>query len=323
MKIKINELRKLLVDKLKSLTISQREAVLIAEDFIGGDLKGKLDHGIFAFAGSVKKSRNKKRGKYKLLKNKPSYAYIKGNNDLGFLAADYAIKLGIAKAKKTGVAVIGAGNTQSFLRPGTWAELAANKGLIAICSNYGGGPLMAPTGARESVLSTNPLAIGIPYKKFPIVLDMAMSKRAFWHVRMARQLNKKIDKSWGIDKNGRPTADPNKLVAVLPFGGYKGYGLGLALEILTGPLVRTKVGKSTRELRGFLFILIDPKAFTKISEFKKDVEKLVRDIKNAKKLKGVKEVFIPGERAYRIEQKNLKRGYLEVDKKIIDEIKKL
>lgn len=195
--------------------------------------------------------------------------------------------------------------------------------MIGLCFNYGGGPLLAPTGAREAILSTNPIGIGIPHKPYPIVIDMATSTRAFYYVRLAKALGKKISKEWGIDKFGRPTTDPEKLVAVLPFGGYKGYILALALEILTGPLVRTKVGKSTKLVRGFLFIVINPLVFTSGSEFNKDVNKLIKDVKNARKIKGVKEIMIPGEHAYYNEQKNLKRGYLDIDKSIIETIYKL
>jgi LDH2 family malate/lactate/ureidoglycolate dehydrogenase len=324
MKIKITEINKLLQDKLKKLGLTNKQAELVASEYVRGELKGKHSHGIFGFIRSFKKmEKRKKRGHFKVIKNKPAYAYISGNKDFGQIVGNYAINLAIKKAKKSGVAMVGGGNIKAFLRPGTWAEIAAKKGMIALCFIYGGGSLVAPTGAREPILSTNPIGLGIPYKPFPIVLDMAVSERAFYYVRLARFLHKKIDKSWGIDKFGKPTTDPNKLMSVVPFGGYKGYTLALALEILTGPLVRTKVGKSSEKVRGFLFIVINPLVFTPKREFEKDVKKLIKDVKTAKKIKGVKEILIPGEKSYKNEQKNLKRGYFEIDEKIIKEIKKL
>ncbi|MBU0597399.1 Ldh family oxidoreductase [Patescibacteria group bacterium] len=323
MRIKITELRKILEQKLRLVNLTASEARIIADEYLIGELKGKKSHGIYGFIHSYKKRKTKKRGHFKVFKNKPAFAYIKGNKDYGQLVADYAIKLAIKKAKKSGVFTVGGGDVYAFLRPATWAEMAAKQGMIALCFNYGGGPLIAPTGAREPILSTNPIGIGIPYKPFPFVIDMATSNRAFWNVRMARAFKKKISKDWGIDAQGKPTTDPNKLIAVLPFGGYKGYILATAIEILTGPLVRTKVGKSTRKLRGFLFMVIDPTAFTSRKEFNKDVKKLIRDIKTAKKVKGVKEILIPGERAYKIEQKNLKRGWLEIEDSIIKDIRNL
>jgi len=323
MKIKVKDIQKLLEQKLAKIDFKPKEAKAIACEYISGELKGKSSHGIFGFIRAYKKLKRDKRGHFKITKNKPAYAYIEGNKDVGQIVADYAINLAIKKAKRTGIAMVGGGNIQAFLRPGTWAEAAARKNMIGLCFNYGGGPLMAPTGAREPVISTNPIGISIPFKPYPFVIDMAVSERAFYHVRLARELGKKINKDWGIDRFGKPTTDPNKLIAVSPFGGYKGYALGLALEILTGPLVRTKVGRSTKNLRGFLFIVINPLTFTSRKEFNQDVKKLIKDVKTARKKKGAKEILIPGERAYQTEQKRMKSGYLEIDDSIIKSIEKL
>lgn len=322
MKIKITEIRALLERKLRDRDFGTEEARIITNEYIQGELKGKGSHGIFGFVrGVYSKVNNNERGHYKIIKDRPAYAYIEGNKDIGQIVADRAINLAIRKAKRLGIAMVGGGNIHSFLRPGTWAEVAARQGMIGLCFNYGGGPLIAPTGAREPLISTNPIGIGIPYKPFPFVIDMATSARAYYHVKMARALGKKIEPGLGIDKLGQPTTDPNKVVALLPFGGYKGSALALALEMLTGPLVRTKVGKKTKRLRGFLFIVINPIAFTTRKEFDRDVRQLVRELKALKRTKGTKEIYIPGERAYRNEQENLKRGYLEIDKSIIDKIK--
>ncbi|MDP3964503.1 MAG: Ldh family oxidoreductase [bacterium] len=323
MKIRIFEIRTLLESKLKKLGFTASESKIIADEYIQGELKGKSSHGIFTFIRVYEKIKRRQRGRYKIIINKAAYAYIEGNKDIGQIVADKAIRLAISKAKKRGVAMVGGGNIQAFLRPATWAEIAARENMVALCFNFGGGPLMAPTGAREAILSTNPIGIGIPYKPYPFVIDMATSNRAFYNVRLARKLNTTIPKDWGIDRWGKPTADPNKLVAVLPFGGYKGYALALALEILTGPLVKTRVGRRSDAMRGFLFIVIDPKVFTTRKEFDRDIRALIRDVKTAKKIKGVKNILIPGERAFQTEQERLKSGFFDLDERVINEIRVL
>jgi len=323
MRIQIEKVENLLKKKLKKIGFTAQEAKAITFEYILGELKGKSSHGVFGFIRAYKRLKQQKRGHFKILKDKPAYAFIQGNRDVGQIVAYHAINLAIKKARKTGIAMVGGDNIHAFLRPGTWAEVAARKEMIGLCFNYGGGPLMAPTGAREAILSTNPIGIGIPNKEYPFVIDMAVSSRAFYHIRMAKTLGTKIRKDWGIDKKGNPTTDPNKLIAVLPFGGYKGYILGLALEILTGPLVRTKVGKSTKGVRGFLFIVINPCLFSSKKDFERDVKKLIKDVKGAKRIKGVKEIRIPGEVAYRNEKKKISSGYMEIDKSIIESIEKL
>jgi LDH2 family malate/lactate/ureidoglycolate dehydrogenase len=322
-KVTIKEIRKILEQKLHDLHFHEREARIIADEYVASEVKGKIDHGIFGFIDDYKKIKLYPRRHFAVVKNRPAYAYITGNDDVGQLIGDYAINLAIQKAKRMGIAMVGGNNMKAFLRPGTWAEAAAKKQMIGLCFIYGGGPLVAPTGAREAILSTNPIGIGIPYQPMPIVIDFAVSRRAFYHVRMARALGNKIPADWGIDATGKPTTDPNKLIAVLPFGGYKGYALGLALEILTGPLVRAKVGTTTDKKRGFLFVVIDPQAFTTMKEFNRDVKILIRQIKTAKKAKGIREIFIPGEKSFRIERQNKKKGFLDIDERIIKEIKAL
>ncbi len=341
MRIRIADLRELLQNKLLRVGFTKSEAVIIAEEYIVGEIKGKRAQGVFVFIraylsmkgdyqastdsqGDLKLLRNrKKRRHFKIAVDKPAYAFIDGHNDIGQLVAERAIKLVVQKAKRSGIAMVGGGKIQAFLRPGSWAEKAAQQGMIALCFNYGGGPLMAPTGAREPILSTNPIGIGIPYKPYPIVIDMATSARAYYHVRLAKELGMKIDPRWAIDRLGRPTTNPNKVAAVLPFGGYKGYALALAFEILTGPLVRTAVGKSTKLYRGFLFIVINPLAFTTRQKFQADVNRLIRDVKTARKIRGVKDIHIPGEQSWEIERRNRKRGYIDIDNAVIQKIRNL
>lgn len=323
MRIQIKEVEKLLKNKLRTIGFTAEESKAIVFEYISGELKGKRSHGVFGFINAYQRLKQTKRGHYKIVKDTPTYAFIEGNQDIGQIVAYKAIELAIKKAKKTGIAMVGGNNIHSFLRPGTWAEVAARKGMIGLCFNYGGGPLIAPTGSREAVLSTNPIGIGIPYKEYPFVIDMAVSERAYNQIKLAKALGKKIPTGWAIDKKGNSTTDPDAVEAVLPFGGYKGYILALALEILTGPFVKTKVGKSTKKFRGLLFIAIDPYVFTTKSDFNRDMNKLIKDVDQAKKIKGVKDIRIPGEIAAKNEMKKIESGYMDVDQSIIDAIKKL
>lgn len=323
MQVRISEMETLLTAKLRRLKFTAREARIIADEYIGGDMHGKATHGVFSFANSYKRIISKGRGHFKVTRNRGGAAFIEGHSDVGQLAARAAIDIAVKKAKRFGVGVVGGRNIHSFLRPGTWAELAARKGMVALCFNYGGGPLIAPTGAGEAILSTNPISIGIPTAPEPLVLDMAVSEHAYTFVKMAKKLGQKLKGNWAIDSRGRPTKDPNKVAAVLPFGGYKGFGLAFMFEILTGPLVRTAVGKQTKLRRGFLFIVIDPRAFTTLAQFRKDVARLVNEVKRAKRLPGVKEIIIPGERAMRTARQRKKLGTIELDPRTLAAIKTL
>ncbi len=320
MRVQITKLQSILEGKLRAIGFSAADARIVVAEHLLGELKGKRSHGVYAFIREFEKLRTRPRGRFRIAKNKAAYAFIEGNRDLGQLVADKAIRLGMEKARKSGVAMVGGRNIHAFLRPGTWAEMAARKGFVALCFNYGGGPLIAAPGARESVISTNPIGIGIPNSPNPFVIDMAVSERAFFHIRLARELGKRIPSSWAIDQNGRPTTDSKKVVAAQPFGGYKGFALGLALELLTGPLVRTEVGKRTQNVRGFLFIVLNPNVFGSRDAFRRGVRGLLREVKTAKRIPGVREIAIPGDRSFRTEAINRKRGWIEVEQSIYEQI---
>ena len=323
MKITIPELKKLCFQVFKKVGVSKKDGELIFAEYLDGELRGRASHGFAAFVKFGAKVANRKKGKPMIEKNKSAYTIINGKGNLGQVVCKDALDKTIKKAKKQGIALLGIYNMYSYLMPGTYARMAVKKDMIAIITNYGGNKRIAPFGSIDPFFGTNPLAIGIPASDYPLVLDMATSAIAMGKVRLAEKLNLLLPIGVAIDKYGKPTRDPKKAMngAIYSFGGYRGSGLALAIEILTRIMFNLE-GKVPKDApRGYLFIIIDPKIFGNVTNFKKRVASYCRLIKKSRKAKGVKEIFLPGEQSEKIKQLNLKRGYLEIDKKIIDEIK--
>jgi LDH2 family malate/lactate/ureidoglycolate dehydrogenase len=132
---------------------------------------------------------------------------------------------------------------------------------------------MAGWGATGRILGNNPLAIGIPRaeRDAPVVLDMAMSQAAVGKVGTCLREGTDIPPGWGLDANGQPSTDAQAILggAVLPFGGHKGAGLALMLELLTAALSGGAFGNEIRagDASGIdpdaskLFIALNPEAF--------------------------------------------------------------
>jgi LDH2 family malate/lactate/ureidoglycolate dehydrogenase len=262
--------------------------------------------------------------KLKVEKEKENYLLIDGNGGLGQLVAKEVIELTIKKAKNSGTCLAGIFNMHSYLMPGYYAKMFAEADMIGIVMNNSKSRV-APFGGIEPKLGTNPLAIAFPTNDIPFVLDMATSKRAMGEVRLAKFFGKSLEKGLCIDENGNETRDPNKVNALEPLGGYKGYGLALAIEVLAGALVRGKMGKVIMKGtdKGYLFLVIDPEIFVDIKTFKREVSDLIRDIKNSKKKEGIKEILFPGERAQRNYQMALEEGVIEVSERVVNDIEKL
>lgn len=327
MRIKINKIRKICENILIKHGIPVSDARIITDEYIDGELCGKLSHGLQAFPSIIKRLPIKNR--FQVEKETESMVLIDAHGYFGQVIAKKAIEIICRKAKKQGVAIGAIKNMVTFLRPAIPARMIEGKGMIGIVFNNGGLQAIAPTGGIDPIFGTNPIGVGIPTDNEPINFDMATSKRAWGEVRVAKTLGKDLPKDTFLNKQGDFTQDPNQAYSVVPEGDYKGYALALLIEILTGSLVDMPTGLKPKKkeyrttLRGAVLIAIDPSKFTSFNKFKKINSKLINDIKKSRKAKGIEEIRIPGELSQRKRSVNLKNGYFDIDERIINKIKEL
>jgi len=338
MKVSIAEARSVVEKIFQKNGLTKRQAEIVADDYIEGELLGKTSHGLSAMVTGVYGAQfisiSKKSIQVECHKN--AYARINGNQNPGQLVADKARALVVKKAKKYGIGMVGTHNTLSFLRPGSQAEYISRYDLIAIIIHNGGEPLVAPHGGVDPLLSTTPIGFAIPTASLPIVADFATSEKAWGAVRLARAGIKKLPENAFLDRIGNSTIDVKNVFSALPFGGIKGFSLGILFEILTGSLVGSPMGvhkkfiqgrgkdRSTSDVyRGAIYIAIDPSKFVNIKKFKKENSMLVNELKSSRKMKGVKEIILPGEKAYALKEKHVKQGWFDVDDGVWEKIREL
>ena len=182
-----------------------------------------------------------------------------------------------------------------------------------------------PYGSIEPLFGTNPIAFGIPAHPRPLIFDMATSAITFGAMLKAARLNQRIPEGVAIDKTGRPTTDPKKAMegATLPFdSSHKGTGLTMMIEILAGIMPGADfAGQNPSGGWGNLFITLSPTLLGDLELFKKNVKKLVERVRNSKTKTGNK-IRIVGEHTLQTRDVNLKKGEVEIDDKLYDELKK-
>lgn len=318
MKIKISEIKKLLVDILVLKKVSKSDAVILASEYLEGELQGKQTHGLMAFPSLVKGLPLKK--KTVVIKKKTlSYIFVNANYNFGTIIGHKFAQQGIEMAKKQGVAVVFIQNMLSWLRPASIAQYISSQGMVGFVVNNGGESMVAPPGGFEPQIGTNPIGIGIPTNSNDIVVDMATSKKAWGEVRKSLLNNSQLPAETYFDKQGGFANDPNDAYSVVASGGYKGFALGLFIEILAGSMVNMPMGAIKHAgvgyrtvPRGAMILILNPKFSTSLNKFKKENKKIILRIKESKKLKGIKEILIPGERAFQTRKNNLKNNYLDV-----------
>jgi len=193
-------------------------------------------------------------------------------------------------------------------RLGEYCEKTAADGLVSMLmvNSHGGAVRVAPPGGKAPRLSTNPLAIGVPLGDAPLVLDFSTSATAEGKVRVKKIAGQQCPEGWLIDNTGKATCDPNTLYgnppgSILPMGAaqaYKGFGLGLMIEILTGALSGGNVAKTVpypKKGNCIFILLIDPARFGGADHFQSEVRQLVEYIKSCPRVEGCEEIILPGE----------------------------
>jgi len=297
--------------------VPKEDAENIADHLVLANLRGVDSHGLIRvpyYIEGIRKGLVQARSETRVVEESSGITLLDGGNGLGIPVATKATDLAIDKAKSIGVGVVGVRNLGHVGMLAYYTKKVVERGFIGFaCVNA--PAVMAPWGGRERIFGTNPMCIGFPMdEERSIILDMATSVMAHFKIKMATLRGEKIPEGVALDRQGRPTTDPKEAFegVLLPFGGYKGYGLVLAIEVLTSALLGALQSKSIEwhpsTQGGFFISVIDVSRFRNYDEYKKDVLHLVDVVKSCPLAEGVKEILIPGEIEEREAEKRLRDG---------------
>ena len=236
-----------------------------------------------------------------------------GGNNVGMLTMYYATEVAIDKARKNGFSLVGVTNSWTSGRSAYYVEMVARAELIGL-HTVASPNLVAPPGGTRSALGTNPIAFGFPTQGDPLIIDIGTSAFMFTDLGMRERLGQLLPEGVAIDPQGRPTRDPEqaRLGALLPFGGYKGFALGLAMQAF-GVLAGS--GFNVNKDYGYLIIAIKPDLLLPLDDFKRDLAAVIARIKATPRQPGVDEIRIPSERAFRERERSLREGIV-IDRRI-------
>jgi len=306
----------------EKLGLSRRNARLVADNLLFASLRGVDSHGVIRmkiYADRLRAGGFKTNARPKLVSEDESADLIDARHCVGQVAAAAAMKQAIARAKKTGAAVVSVRNSNHFGASAFYAMQALEHGMIGFAATNA-GPTMAPTGGREGRLGNNAMAVAVPAGEFPpIVLDMATGAVAWGKILVAQQEKRKIPATWALDKNGVPTDDPDaaREGLIQPFGGYKGYGLSLLIDIVTGVL---SGGGFSTQVRTLYKQIESPAqvahtcaavrigAFMPLREFRRRMDGIIQLMRACPAAPGVERIFVPGEIEHETERRRRAEG---------------
>jgi LDH2 family malate/lactate/ureidoglycolate dehydrogenase len=305
----------------EKLGLAPEDAAIAADAIVSCNLRGVDTHGVIrmpVYCAKLKGGFINPRPDLRPLRETKGTALIDGGNGFGQIVGCRAMEAAIKKAADVGVACVSVRNSNHFGACAHYAMMALGKEMIGL-SFTNSSASIAPTGGAEKMLANNPWSIAVPAgERLPVVLDMANSVVAKGKIRQAAKEGRSIPLDWAVDSQGRPTTDAKAALAgfLLPLGGYKGYGITLMVDLLTGVLADSAYGPAVQGLDvveaigrvGHTFMAISVSAFDDVAEFKKRMDGYIDGIKNSKKADGIAEIYLPGELEFRKEAKRRQEG---------------
>ena len=319
--VPVDTLRELIGRILMAVGCRAEDAQTTATVLLEADLRGYATHGLLRLPMMVQRMQSgmiAAQAQPRIVTEREGAALVDAGRALGPVGVVFGADLAVRKAKRAGSYTVGVVNSDHIGMAGYYVERIAQAGCVGILAGVT-QPLVHPLGGTERLLGTNPLAIAIPGGQDtpPVLLDFATSAIAFGTVLQAKASGQALPEGVAVGPDGQPTTDATRATqgALAPFGGHKGYGLGLVLGLLAGPLLGAKVGKALGESvkagqydKGELVIAIDPEVFGDPAIFRQAVAAHIAEIKAVPPVASGEAIRIPGERSVAERARRLRAG---------------
>lgn len=321
-RFRAEELRRLAEVLLRAAGVAAAEARLVAGLLVKADLRGYPGHGVSrlpSYVAWLEEGTTQVRERPEVVREGRCTAVIDARHYLGQVAAREAMERAIAKAREHGVGAVAVRRAGHVGRLADYVEMAAEAGMIGFAAVSVGAANVAPYGAMERAIGTNPMAFAIPARRGRhLVLDFATAAISMGELQTRLARGEPLPEGAMLDGQGNPTTDFRAFRgpprgAFLPFGGYKGSGLGLIAEILGGVLSGNGLGRrwwdrGGHAVNGLFLQALSISEFGPLEDFLAEVDELIAFVKSRRAARGFSAILLPGERGRSAEERQLARG---------------
>ncbi len=330
----------------RKLGVPARDARVTADVLVTADLRGIGSHGVARlprYVTGIRDGTISRKDSSRVVKQTRATAVIDGGNGLGQVVGRNGMELAIEKARRASVGFVAVRNSNHYGIAGYYSMMALRAGMMGI-SMTNAAPLVVPTFGRTAVLGTNPISVAAPAgKEEPFVLDMATSVVPRGSIEVYDRQGKRIPLGWVVDASGLGTEDPKAVLEALAkrlgggllplggegevFSGHKGYGLAFLVDILCGVLPGAAFGLNVYADEkaakvGHFFGAIDVRAFRPLKEFKRDMDALIRMVRDSPRAAGHDQIFIHGQKSGAMVRARREKG-IPLSPKVAESLKKI
>lgn len=322
------ECKSLSIKAFTNAGMSAQDAKICTDHLLYNELSGKTSHGLVRVKWCINSiaKRGNATGSPKIEMDNQSISIINGENNIGLIPVSYGTDIAIERAKKHGIAFTGIknyhGTTGSM---NYYNRRILEAGLIGIIGCHSQALVAHPQGF-DPVIGTNPISFAIPSTATNFLTDVTTANMAYGKIMVMKREGKNLPEGMIIDADGAPSQNPDDAMAgaMLPMSGYKGFGLGLAIELLAGPLIGGKGGRSAVQGSDGLFIItIDPSKCGAQNDIQNKMELVLQEIKNSRHAPNIEDILIPGERSEQNYNTHKDQENIDIIDEVYQELKEL
>jgi delta1-piperideine-2-carboxylate reductase len=314
MQLSIREAHDLARRVMAALGYDSADGGIIADHLIDCELRG-LHYGGLARAISIAERMERtgdRRRPIAILHETPVSARIDGGDHIGYVVAHRATSIAIEKAEASGIAVVGANNTWYTGMLSYYAEMAAARGMVSVIASNA-SPWVAPYGATDGRLGTNPICFGFPSGDAPVIFDIGTSAIIHAEVTLAKRLGQELPENVAFDDAGRPTRDPAAALsgAFAVWGGHRGSGLAIVVQLL-GILAGSPAIPPELAEFGYLIIAMRPDLMGPAEAFRANAAAFADAVRSARPLDEGEPVRMPFDRSRRERARRIGEDAIEI-----------
>ena len=338
-----HKLMELAIEMFTRYGYSLEDSTKIADVLLTADRYGIESHGVnrlVLYPFGIDIGRIKVDVPREIVEETPVSAVIDAHDGMGQLAGIIGMEIAIQKAKMTGIGMVTVRNSNHYGIAGYYSMMAAKEGFMGV-SMSNAEPLVVPTFGRRPMIGTNPIAVTVPAKPNFFHMDFSTSVRTVGSMEVYAKRGAIFKEGMLIDENGVTSTDPNKFLeirrtkslgGIMPlggegmiFGGHKGYGLGLLVDIMTGVFSHGAVSTGCRvvpdkEKVCHFFAAINYGIFGDKQDIEDKLSRHMQAIRDSEKAQGQNRIYVHGDKEVEAEKEILVHG-VGVNEATLAEIK--
>ena len=307
------DLQRFCLDLLTHREVRSDVAHHVATGLVQASLRGVDSHGVRLlphYLRALEAGRLNPQPAYCFNQTSPSTGTLDGDHTFGHAAGAEGMNRAVKLAQENGMGSIAVSNSSHFGAAAYFSLMAAHQGMVGLSFTHADSLMLSYDGTRP-YFGTNPISFAAPcLDDDPLCLDMATTTVTWNKMLQVSAEGQNIPQGWGVDGQGVDTTDPKAFAALHPIGGYKGFGLGMMVEVFCSLLTGMPFGRQicrmygdpleNKRYLGHFFMALRVDCFAPAGEFQRRMGEMMAEVRSEPSNNSPEGVQVPGDPERRV-----------------------